>query len=105
MLVKVIENHDGEGEFPTFKKGTKIELGEACSHFLHWYACTIDNHQTYIPESYLDEGVLNRDYNPTELVQKVGDELTVIEIVNSWLLAVNDDETMGWIPAESVVSD
>jgi hypothetical protein len=105
MQVKVLQNHDGEGQFPTFSKGTAVTLaGEECTHFLHWYPCEIDGNATYVPDSFINGGVLTRDYNPTELVQKAGDILTVIEIVNAWLLATNENGQTGWIPAEICVT-
>ena len=78
--------------------------GEEDSHFQHWFPCEIDEHQTYIPESFLSNGVLAREYNPTELVQNVGDILEVQEIVNAWLVATNENGQTGWIPAEVVIS-
>jgi len=105
MKVKVIQDHLGEGKFPTFSRGTKVELtGGECTDFLHWFPCEIEGHETYIPESFLSEGVLTRDYNPTELIQNIGDIVRVKEIVNAWLLAENANGQVGWIPAESVVS-
>lgn len=104
MKVLVIEEHLGEGEFPTFEKGSKVALKEKCAHFPHWYACNISGYQTYVPESFVCEGILAREYNPTELIQEAGDVLEVLEIVNSWLIAKNAKGQSGWIPAESVVS-
>jgi len=104
MKVKVIEKHDGEGRFPTFKKGTEVVIIEACTHYLHWYACTIEKHATYVAESYVNKGKLIRNYNPTELIQNIGDILEVKEITNSWLYAVNENKISGWIPADKVVS-
>ena len=100
MKVKVLQEHRGEGQFPTFLMGTKITLtGKEDTHFLHWYPCEIDGQQTYVPDTFINDGVLTRDYNPTELVQNVGDILTVNEIVNAWLYAMHDDGQTGWIPA------
>jgi len=104
MKVNVVANHPGEGNFPTFAKGTAVILGEACTHFLHWYACDIEGHQTYVPENFVHDGKLTRDYNPTELVQEVGDILELREIVYAWLVATNENGITGWIPAEAVVS-
>ena len=124
MQVKVLQEHRGEGQFPSFPKGTAVTLtGEEDTHFLHWYPCEIDGHQvpersrvaegefceakplkTYVPDSFISNGVLVRDYNPTELVQNAGDRLTVEEIVNAWLLATNENEQTGWIPAEICIT-
>ena len=76
----------------------------ADAHFLHWYACTIEDVQTYVPELFVEEGCLTRDYNPTELAQEVGDILELHEIVYAWLYATNAEGMTGWIPAEAVVS-
>ncbi len=105
MKVKVITNHPGEGCFPTFSKGTAVALKEKCTHFLHWYACNIEGHETYVPEAFVAGGKLTRDYSPTELVVEIGDVLEVREIVNAWLIATNENGVTGWIPAESVVSE
>ena len=105
MKVTVIAQHPGEGAYPTFAKGTAVTLGGECTHFPHWYHCVIKGHETYVPESFVREGKLVRDYNPTELVAEAGDILKVREIVYAWLIATNENGITGWIPAESVVSD
>lgn len=105
MKVKVMQKHLGEGEFPTFKKDTAIKMQqEADSYFLHWHECEIEGHQTFVPDIFVQDGILVRDYNPTELVQNVGDVLEVKEITYAWLLATNGEGITGWIQAEVVVS-
>ena len=104
MTVKVISKHLGEGSFPTFAKGTDVIVQEACTHFLNWNACVIEGYRTYVPDCFVHDGKLLRDYNPTELVQNVGDILEVQEIVYAWLSAKNLNGVTGWIPAENVVS-
>ena len=103
MKVKVIQKHPGEGQFPMFKKGTPVIMKEGCTHFLGWFACEIDGYETYISDVFVSDGVLNQDYDPTELVQDIGDILEVQHIVYAWLLATNDNGVTGWIPAEAVV--
>ena len=104
MKVKVIAEHFGEGIFPCFPKGTPVIMKEACTHFINWFACEIESHQTYVPDYFIEDGVLIREYNPTELIQKEGDILEVQEIVYAWLLAKNEKGEIGWIPAENVKS-
>ena len=104
MKVKVVKQHSGEGLFPTFKKGTKVKIKETCENYLHWSSCDIEGYQTYVPEIFVCDGVLTRDYNPTELIQEAGDILEVHEIICAWLTATNKNGITGWIPAESVVS-
>jgi len=106
MKVKVIKDHLGEGQFPTFAKGTKVAMAkEEDAHFLGWHACDIEGHQTYVPKIFVCDGRLTRDYNPTELVQEAGDILEVREIVHAWLLAADKNGITGWIPAEVVVTE
>jgi len=107
MKVQMSRTYSWEhpGEFPTFEKGTLVSLAkEEDEDFLGWYACEIEGHESYVPIAFVRDGKLTRDYNPTELIQKVGDILEVKEIVNAWLFATNDSGVTGWIPAECVVS-
>ena len=100
-----MQKHLGEGRFPTFKKGTVITMQqESDAHFLHWHECEIEGYQTFVPDVFVCEDTLVRDYNPSELVQNVGDVLEVKEIAYAWLLATNGEGVTGWIPAEIVVS-
>jgi len=105
MNVTVIQNHAGEGQFPDFVKGTAVEItGEECAEFAHWFPCTISGYATYVPIRFVTDHRLNRDYNPTELIQSIGDKLIVLEIIHAWLFAKNTTGKTGWIPAEAVVS-
>ena len=79
-------------------------MGEEDIHFLHWYPCVIEGHETYVPGCFVFDGKLNRDYNPTELAAEAGDILQVQEIVYAWLLATNTEGVTGWLPAEAVIS-
>jgi len=93
------------GDFPTFAKGTPVRMAqEEEADFPGWYACDIMGHKPYVPAAFVSDGKLSRDYNPTELIQEVGDILEVREIVHAWLLATNDKGITGWIPAQAVVS-
>jgi len=93
------------GQFPTFEKGTAVTLDKnEDADFLGWYPCEIKGYKPYIPIEFVSNGKLTRDYNPTELIQELGDILEVKEIVHSWLLATNKANITGWIPAECVVS-
>jgi hypothetical protein len=107
MKVKFVRKSrwDHPGIFPDFAKGTTVDVAEnEDDDFLGWYACVIDGHDTFVPIVFVDDGKLNRDYNPTELIQDLDDILEVLEIYNAWLLATNDKGVTGWIPAECVTS-
>ena len=85
MKVKVVTEHLGEGSFPNFIIGTPVIMKEACTHFINWCACEIEGYQTYVPDCFINDGKLVREYNPTELVQKEGDILEALKIVYAWL--------------------
>jgi len=109
MKVRVMQDYPSkwafQGNFPTFEKGTPVILAaEEDGDFTGWYACEIAGHKPYVPITFVRDGALTRDYNPTELIQKAGDVLDVLEIVYAWLLVTNDKGITGWIPAEAVVS-
>jgi len=107
MKVKMVRPYRWEhpGAFPTFEKGTPVLLAnDEDKDFLGWYDCEIAGHKPYVPIAFVCDGKLTREYNPTELIQEVGDVLEVQEIVNAWLLATNNAGITGWIPAECVVS-
>jgi len=105
MKVTVVKNHLGEGQFPTFPKGTDVEITDKeCTHFLNWYPCKIKGHATYVPDVIVVGGKLVRDYNPTELICKAGEILEVKEIFYAWFMAEKPDGCVGWIPAELCVS-
>lgn len=109
MQVQVIENYHGYDShrpiFPTFLKGTLVEItGEMDNDFRHWYPSVIAGYETFVPTHFVKDGRLIKDYNPTELSQKIGDILMVVEVANAWLLAINSKGVTGWIAAEAVIS-
>ena len=107
MKVKVLSSsrYVSFGKFPTYKAGTPVNIiSNEDEDFPHWYPCTFDGRNTFVPDSYFVGGNLIKDYNPTELSQEPGDLLEVLEIVNAWLFAENEQGQRGWFPAECVVS-
>ena len=107
MNLLTMENHDGEGAFPLFKKGTAVnDLKEDNEYpiYPHWFSCVINGHETYIPEIYVADGVLTQDYNPTELIVKKGQKLTLISVVFSWLYVKDENGKEGWLPASKAIS-
>ena len=104
MKVILIEKHDGEGVFPAFPKGSTVENLAPCEESKHWMSCTIDGRDIYIPDFFVDNNRLNREYNPTELVADKDEIFEVEEIVFEWLYGKNGKGVYGWIPAEKVVS-
>lgn len=105
MNVVLAEDHEGEGTFPLFKKGSLVKSIETCRESRHWLSCSINNMQTYIPDSYIDgQSRLISDYNPTELVAEKGEKVEVLKIVHEWLYVKNQQGHSGWLPAGKVIS-
>ncbi|MCL2522581.1 MAG: SH3 domain-containing protein [Erysipelotrichales bacterium] len=103
MRLIVKDKHKGEGLFPLFKKGTKVNNIETCES-LHWFSCEIEGHKTYIPDIYLTENLLNQDYDPTELILEKNQVITLIEVVYEWLYVQNEEGKKGWLPSEKAIS-
>ena len=117
MQLLVTESHEGQGEFPLFKKGSAVGgiMSDSdypnCSYDIwgsysnpHWLACVIDGQNIFIPDIYVTNGVLNRDYNPTELVVEEGQKVTLLNIVFEWLYVKDETGNEGWLPVNKVVS-
>jgi len=99
-----MDNHNGEGNFPFFKKCTEVSGMMACEHTEHWFSCVIEGHETYVPETFIAGNELARDYDPTELVIEKGKTVVLLEVVFTWLYVENEDGRRGWVPAGKVVS-
>jgi hypothetical protein len=87
-------------------KGTPVsELKDGTDDEVrYWFPCIIDGNDTFIPETFVADGVLNRDYNPTELVVKKGQIVTLLELVFEWVYIKDESGREGWLPASKVVS-
>ena len=112
MKLQLIEDYNGLGDygipiFPLFLKGTQVHNlavdveGDA---FPHWLSCTIDGHEFFIPETFVADDVLLRDYNPTELQASQDEIVELLELVFEWVYVKNSTGKVGWIPARYVVS-
>ena len=117
MELLVTEKHEGYGEFPLFRKGSIVDgividpEYPACAELIwgssssqHWLACVIDGHKTFIPDIFVSDGVLNRDYNPTEIAVEKGQTITLLYIVFEWLYVKDENGNEGWLPANKAVS-
>jgi len=112
MKLQLFEDYNGLGDygtpaFPLFPKGTTVHdlaVDEEDDAFPHWLCCTIEGHEVFIPETFVTDGVLFRDYNPTELPAQKGEIVTLLEFVFEWAFVENDVGKTGWIPSRYLVS-
>jgi len=104
MKLRVVDNHEGEGKFPLFAKGTAVGDLVPCKNTPHWLSCVINGHNTYIPDTFVVNGALARDYDPTELMLEAGQVVALVEVVFEWLYVEDEEGKRGWLPAEKVVS-
>jgi len=106
MKLVVLERFDGPafGVFPVFPKGTALEVVGKDDECPHWFPCIINGMGFWTPDIYMEDGVLNRDYNPTSLLVEQGQAVTLIDLVFEWLLVKDESGKEGWLPARVVTS-
>ena len=105
MKLLVADNHDGEGKFPLFRKGTVVKNFTPVDEESHWFSCEIEGHSTYIPDTYVADGVLAQDYDPTEIVVTKGQKVDLIAIVFEWLYVEDENGIAGWLPSSKTITD
>ena len=103
MKLKVIANHQGEGVFLTFKKGTFVKIKTPCVEYPNWYVCEIDGYNTYIPIHFVENNQLLVDYNPIELVIQANEIVELLELHYEWAL-VRYKKQIGWLPTQILKS-
>ena len=104
MDLLVTDDHDGEGAFPEFPKGTAVENVVPNDEYPHWMECTIDDMETFIPDVYISDGTLVVEYNPTELVIAKGAVVELQKVVYEWLFVKTKNGVSGWLPASKTFS-
>ena len=107
MELVVVEKFDGPefGVFPLFPKGTTLEVVGKDEEYPHWFPCIINGMGFWTPDTYLVDGVLNRDFNPTSLLMVKGQIVTLIDLVFEWLYVKDEHGKEGWLPASIVTSN
>lgn len=93
-----MKEHVGEGVFPSFEKGTRVSAVEPCKQYPFWSSCKIGMYSTYVPNTYIENGMLNQAYNPTELVVAAQEQVTLWKVVFDWAYVQNSQGDMGWLP-------
>lgn len=104
---------DYESPYPestVFQKGERVRAGRKFkedSDWQNWIWCEGENDKkAWVPEDFLDSngknGIFNRNYDAMELSIRVGEVLTVSEIVNGFGLSEKPDGTRGWVPMRNM---
>ena len=104
MKAILIDAHEGEGEFPTFPLGANVENLTPCEESKHWMSCTINGMDIFVPDFFVKNSRLIREYNPTELIASKGDIIDIEEVVYEWFYVKNAESIRGWLPAEKIIS-
>jgi SH3-like domain-containing protein len=88
--------------------GDAVQVGKGDDEYPGWVWCTDSNGiSAWVPENFLkmsgNGGIMLRDYNSLELNVEIGEILEVIDQESGWLLCINSDGSIGWVPAKKVV--
>ncbi|MBQ4879121.1 hypothetical protein J8M21_18040 [Pseudoalteromonas luteoviolacea] len=110
MKVVVVEAHVSEFPEPFFlNQGEQITLGNMDDEFPNWaFIKTQSGQQGWAPTQYIrkssvaSEGVLTQDYDNNELNTSVGENLTVLFVLNAWYRVKRGLEEIGWVPVSTV---
>jgi hypothetical protein len=83
--------------------GTRLLMLRVDDEFPGWIWCEATaGAAAWVPEQFLlregQYGRLLRDYNAAELSIRRGETLTLGEMVNGWVMAVNAAGKAGWVP-------
>jgi multidrug efflux pump len=89
------------------KEGTSLHLSYRADEEPGWaYATSPDKKEGWVPREWLriegNRGVLNRNYDATELNLEVGEQLEVTLVLDGWYFCRADDGRVGWIPQRTV---
>lgn len=95
--------HAGEGVFPTWAAGTRVENLAPCGRYCGWLRGSVGGKVTYFPQSILENGRLRCAYNPTELAVAAGSRVRLLALVGAWAW-VQCGTKRGWLPADKLES-
>lgn len=104
MRVRSTMEHQNEGIFPEFLKGSFVHVGKLTQNYVGWYYAEIQGYQTYVPIEFVTDNHLNVNYNPTELNGETGEIFELIQIVHEWAVVKNNQDEIGWYPMAKLVS-
>ena len=91
------------------QEGETVQIGNRESEWPGWVWCkNKGGMERWIPRNYLDIqgnlGVMNQDYEATELNVSVGEELVIEKEESGWVWVTNKRGEKGWVPMENVTT-
>jgi len=89
------------------KDGETVTVGRNDTKWPGFVWCTLSSGKSgWMPERYLDRngdtGIVNRDYNATELSVGVGEELSIHYAESGWAWCTYQNGQQGWVPLKNV---
>jgi uncharacterized protein YgiM (DUF1202 family) len=89
------------------KKGDEVTITPKESEWPGWVWCTtMQNKSGWAPERYLsiedNIGVLNRDYDATELNAVKGEKVVILYEESGWGWCRKETGECGWVPLENI---
>jgi len=104
VILTISDNFNGTewGIFPTYSKGTQItEVKEDKEkESLHWVPTKIGEEEFWTPDTYIQEGRLTVEYNPTSLDVIEGERVILLDVCFEWFYVRKQDGVRGWIPSK-----
>lgn len=108
---KVVKDY--ESPYPVsivFQKGERVKVGKKFKEdpdWQNWIWCEGKNgKKAWVPEDYLDSdgtnAVFKREYDARELSVRIGEIVTVNEIVNGFGMSEKPDGIRGWVPIRNM---
>ena len=107
-IVEVTKNHYSEFPNPLkLLKGERLSIGDKKTAFKGWIWCTTESGNSgWVPENFLkrnkSQGIMNVDYDATELTAIKGERLSVLSEESQWLWCVDNKNRKGWVPRQNV---
>jgi hypothetical protein len=108
--VRVIKAYTSAFPNPLIMKtGGKLTIDrKRKTEWVGWLWCTNELGESgWFPEEFVDvydgEGVLQRDYDSTELTVQIGETLLILDEASEWYWCEKESGERGWVPIECVL--
>ncbi|MDO5090178.1 MAG: GNAT family N-acetyltransferase [Cardiobacteriaceae bacterium] len=97
MQLQLTEDHHGEGEYPDWPVGARVDALVPSATFPGWWQGEVEGRSAYFPQALLDDGRLAANYNPTELALPKGSRVHLLGVLQGWAFVAHRGR-QGWLP-------